>query len=128
PWLDGYEGSKPVRVGNAASEQLQIDVYGEGLDALYQARVRGVGVDPQAWKIQLAILDHLENAWHEPDQGIWEIRGERQHFVHSKARAWVRLHRAVRTVEEQSLEGPVDRWRSVRDEIHHEVCERGYDE
>jgi GH15 family glucan-1,4-alpha-glucosidase len=128
PWLDGYEGSKPVRVGNAASEQLQIDVYGEVLDALYQARVRGVGVDPQAWKIQLAILDHLENAWHEPDQGIWEIRGERQHFVHSKAMAWVAFDRAVRTVEEQSLEGPVDRWRGVRDEIHREVCERGYDE
>ena len=128
PWLAGYEGSAPVRIGNAASEQFQLDVYGEVLDALYQARVRGVGVDPQAWRIQLAVLDHLEEAWHQPDEGIWEIRGERRHFVHSKAMAWVAFDRAVRTVEEQGLEGPVDRWRRLRDEIHQEVCERGYDE
>jgi GH15 family glucan-1,4-alpha-glucosidase len=128
PWLGGYEGSQPVRIGNAASEQLQLDVYGEVLDALYQARIRGVGIDPQAWRIQLAVLDHLEEAWHEPDEGIWEIRGERRHFVHSKVMAWVAFDRAVRTVEEQGLDGPVDRWRRVRDEIHQEVCERGYDE
>jgi GH15 family glucan-1,4-alpha-glucosidase len=127
PWLAGYEGSRPVRIGNAASEQLQLDVYGEVLDALYQARVHGVGIDPQAWRIQLALLDHLEEAWRDPDEGIWEIRGERRHFVHSKAMAWVAFDRAVLTVEGQGLEGPVDRWRELRDEIHREVSERGLD-
>src|SRR5207237_10266788 len=115
------------RSGNAAREQLQLDVYGEVLDALYQARLRGVGVDPQAWRIQLAVLDHLEDAWRDPDEGIWEIRGERRHFVHSKAMAWVAFDRAVRTVEEQHVDGPADRWRTVRAEIHREVCERGFD-
>jgi GH15 family glucan-1,4-alpha-glucosidase len=128
PWLGGYEGSKPVRIGNAASEQLQLDVYGEVLDALYQARTHGIATDPQAWRIQLALLDHLQEAWREPDEGIWEIRGERRHFVHSKAMAWVAFDRAVRTVEDQSLDGPVDRWRELRDEIHGEVCEHGFDE
>jgi GH15 family glucan-1,4-alpha-glucosidase len=127
PWLAGYEGSQPVRVGNAASEQLQLDVYGEVLDALYQARVHGVGIDAEAWEIQRALLDHLEEAWREPDEGIWEIRGERRHFVHSKAMAWVAFDRACRTVETQGLDGPSDRWRAVRDEIHGEICERGFD-
>jgi GH15 family glucan-1,4-alpha-glucosidase len=127
PWLDGYEGSQPVRVGNAASEQLQLDVYGEVLDTLYQARVHGIGIDPQAWRIQLALLDHLEDAWRAPDEGIWEIRGERRHFVHSKVMAWVAFDRAVRTVEQQGLDGPADHWRELRDEIHREVCERGFD-
>jgi GH15 family glucan-1,4-alpha-glucosidase len=128
PWLDGYEGSRPVRIGNAASEQLQLDVYGEVIDALYQARVRGVGVDPQAWRIQLAMLDHLAEAWRDPDEGIWEIRGERRHFTHSKVMTWVAFDRAVRTVEQQGLDGPEDRWRELRDEIFAEVCERGFDE
>jgi GH15 family glucan-1,4-alpha-glucosidase len=127
PWLDGYEGSRPVRVGNAASGQLQLDVYGEVLDCFYQARVHGLPVDPQGWSIQLGLLDHLEDAWRQPDDGIWEIRGERRHFVHSKAMAWVAFDRAVRTVEDRGFEGPVDRWRRVRDEIHADVCERGYD-
>jgi GH15 family glucan-1,4-alpha-glucosidase len=127
PWLAGYEGSRPVRIGNAASEQLQLDVYGEVLDALYQARAHGVGIDAQAWRIQLALLEHLEEAWRDPDEGIWEIRGERRHFVHSKAMAWVAFDRAVRTVEQHGLDGPVDRWRDLRDEIHREVCERGFD-
>jgi GH15 family glucan-1,4-alpha-glucosidase len=127
PWLDGYEGSRPVRLGNAASEQLQLDVYGEVLDALYQARVRGIGVDPQAWRIQRAMLDHLADAWREPDEGIWEIRGERRHFTHSKVMTWVAFDRAVRTVEQQGLDGPEDRWHEVRDEIHSEVLERGFD-
>ena len=128
PWLEGYEGSGPVRVGNAASEQLQLDVYGEVLDCLYQARVHGLPVDPQAWQIQLALLDHLEQAWQSPDEGIWEIRGERRHFVHSKTMAWVAFDRAVRTVEEEhGVDGPVDRWRRLRDEIHGEVCEKGFD-
>jgi GH15 family glucan-1,4-alpha-glucosidase len=127
PWLAGYEGSAPVRVGNAASAQLQLDVYGEVLDCLYQARTHGLPVDQQAWRIQLALLDHLMDAWREPDEGIWEIRGERRHFVHSKAMAWVAFDRAVRTVEDDGLHGPVDRWRAVRDEIHAEVCEHGFD-
>jgi GH15 family glucan-1,4-alpha-glucosidase len=128
PWLGGYEGSRPVRIGNAASEQLQLDVYGEVLDALYQARVRGIGLDPQAWRIQLAMLDHLADAWRDPDEGIWEIRGERRHFTYSKVMAWVAFDRAVRTLEQQGLEGPEDRWRELRDEIFAEVCERGFDE
>jgi GH15 family glucan-1,4-alpha-glucosidase len=128
PWLAGYEGSAPVRVGNAASEQLQLDVYGEVLDCLYQARVHGLAVDPNAWRIQLALLEHLEEAWREPDEGIWEIRGERRHFVHSKAMAWLAFDRAVRTIETQELDGPADRWRALRDEIHAEVCEHGFDE
>jgi GH15 family glucan-1,4-alpha-glucosidase len=127
PWLAGYEGSAPVRVGNAASAQLQLDVYGEVLDALYQARSHGVALDPEAWRIQIALLEHLEEAWHEPDEGIWEIRGPRRHFVHSKAMAWVAFDRAVRTVGEHGLEGPVDRWRALRDEIHAEVCTKGFD-
>ena len=126
-WLAGYEGSQPVRVGNAASEQLQLDVYGEVLDCLYQARVHGVEFDRQAWQIQVALLEHLESAWRNPDQGIWEIRGERRHFVHSKAMAWVAFDRAVRTIEEHGVDGPIDRWRAVRDEIHREVCEHGFD-
>jgi len=128
PWLEGYEGSQPVRVGNAASGQLQLDVYGEVLDCFYQARVHGLPVDPQGWRIQLGLLDHLEEAWREPDDGIWEIRGGRRHFVHSKAMAWVAFDRAVRSVEDYGFEGPVDRWRAVRDEIHADVCERGFDD
>jgi GH15 family glucan-1,4-alpha-glucosidase len=127
PWLEGYEGSRPVRVGNAASEQLQLDVYGEVLDCLYQARVHGLPMDPNAWQLQLTMLGHLEGAWRQPDDGIWEIRGERRHFVHSKAMAWVAFDRAVRTVESQDVDGPLDRWRAVRDEIFRDVCEHGFD-
>src|SRR5579872_1813570 len=127
-WLPGYESSAPVRIGNAASEQFQVDVYGEVMDALYQARTHGLHAAPHAWALQTLLLDHLEEAWRQPDEGIWEIRGERQHFVHSKVMAWVAFDRAVRSVEDQGLSGPVDRWREVRDEIHREVCELGYDE
>ena len=127
PWLTGYEGSAPVRVGNAASEQLQIDVYGEVMDALYQARAHGLGKEPHAWALQKTLLGYLERAWSQPDDGIWEIRGVRQHFVHSKVMSWVAFDRAVRTVEEQGLDGPVDEWRRLRDRIHAEVCERGFD-
>src|SRR5205807_1267818 len=109
-WLDGYEGSTPVRVGNAASEQFQLDVYGEVIDCLYQARAHGLPFDANAWKIQLALLNHLEEVWRDPDEGIWEIRGERRQFVHSKVMAWVAFDRAVRTIEEgHGVEGPVDR-------------------
>jgi GH15 family glucan-1,4-alpha-glucosidase len=128
PWLSGYEGSRPVRIGNAASEQLQVDVYGEVMDALYQARVHGLPTQHHAWDIQKTLLGYLESAWAQPDEGIWEIRGEPRHFVHSKMMAWVAFDRGVRSVEEQGLDGPADRWREVRDTIHAEVCERGYDD
>jgi len=128
PWLPGYEGSAPVRIGNAASEQLQVDVFGEVMDALYQARAHGLAREADAWELQKTLLARLEEVWTEPDDGIWEIRGERRHFVHSKVMAWVAFDRAIRTVEEQDLEGPADEWRSVRDRIHAEVCEQGYDE
>jgi GH15 family glucan-1,4-alpha-glucosidase len=128
PWLPGYEASSPVRVGNAASEQLQVDVFGEVMDALYQARAHGLVEEPHAWQLQKTLLRRLEDVWSEPDDGIWEIRGERRHFVHSKVMAWVAFDRAVRTVEEQSLDGPEDVWRAVRQLIHDEVCERGFDE
>jgi GH15 family glucan-1,4-alpha-glucosidase len=128
PWLAGYEKSAPVRIGNAASEQIQIDVYGEVMDALYQARVHGLDAEPEAWELQKALLGYLEQVWRQPDEGIWEIRGEKRHFVHSKVMAWVAFDRAVRSVEEQRLDGPVERWRALRDEIHAEVCEHGYNE
>jgi GH15 family glucan-1,4-alpha-glucosidase len=128
PWLDGYEGSTPVRIGNGASEQLQLDVYGEVMDALYQARAHGLAKDDNAWSLQKHLLQHLEDAWHEPDNGIWEIRGPKRHFTHSKVMAWVAFDRAVRTVEEQGLAGDVDRWRAARDEIHAQVCANGFDE
>ena len=127
PWLAGYEGSAPVRIGNAASEQLQLDVYGEVMDALYQARAHGLPVEPPAWELQKTLLGFLADAWRKPDEGIWEIRGERRHFVHSKVMAWVAFDRAVRTVETQELDGPVDRWRAERDAIHDEVCAQGFD-
>jgi GH15 family glucan-1,4-alpha-glucosidase len=126
-WLDGYEGSRPVRIGNRASEQLQLDVYGEVLEALFQGRAHGLPVEAPAWALQRKLLQHLETAWREPDEGLWEIRGPRRHFTHSKVMCWVAFDRAVRSVEEQRLEGPVERWRELRDEIHAEVCRRGYD-
>jgi GH15 family glucan-1,4-alpha-glucosidase len=127
PWLDGYEGSKPVRIGNGASEQLQLDVYGEVIQALYEAREHGLAQDEDAWSLQKHMLGHLEETWREPDNGIWEIRGPKRHFTHSKVMAWVAFDRAVRTVEGQGLDGPVDHWRGVRDAIHADVCSNGYD-
>jgi GH15 family glucan-1,4-alpha-glucosidase len=128
PWLSGYEGSAPVRVGNAASNQLQIDVFGELMDALYQARVHGLANERPAWALQRVLLEYLETIWDEPDNGIWEIRGEPRHFVHSKVMAWMAFDRAVRSVETQGLEGPVEHWRELRDAIHAEVCERGFND
>ena len=116
-----------MRVGNAASEQLQLDVFGELMDALYQARGHGLPIQQSAWSLQKLLLEYLEEIWSQPDEGIWEIRGERRHFVHSKVMAWVAFDRAVRSVETQGMDGPVDRWREIRDAIHSEVCERGYD-
>ena len=127
PWLSGYERSAPVRIGNQASQQLQLDIYGEVLDALYQARGYGAPAERPAWRLQRKLLAWLEHAWREPDEGIWEIRGPRQHFTHSKVMCWVAFDRAVRTVEEHGLDGPVDRWRRIRDEIHADVCRHGYD-
>lgn len=126
-WLPGYEGSAPVRIGNAASDQFQLDVYGEVLGALHEGRRLGLDSSGPAWDLELAILDFLETGWKEPDEGIWEVRGPRRHFTHSKVMAWMAMDRAVKDVEEFGLEGPVDRWRSLRDEIHQEVCEQGYD-
>ncbi len=117
--LAGYEGSRPVRVGNAAAAQLQIDIYGELLDAFYQARKRGLVDDDADWTVQCELLKHLETLWSEPDEGIWEVRGPPQHFVYSKIMAWVAFDRAVKTVEEFGLPGPVERWRELaRRSIH----------
>src|ERR1041385_5193687 len=125
-WLPGYERSAPVRVGNAAANQLQLDVYGEVIDALYQACKSGLGRDDVAWGLQFALLAHLERAWVEPDSGMWEVRGPPRHFTYSKVMAWVAFDRAVKMVEGMGLPGPVERWRELRDRIHRDVCERGY--
>ncbi|WP_237476444.1 glycoside hydrolase family 15 protein [Lichenibacterium dinghuense] len=127
PWLAGYEGSTPVRVGNAAAGQLQLDVYGEVLDAMYQARRLGLAPDDNGWHLERALVEHLETIWQEPDEGIWEVRGGRKHFTASKVMVWAAFDRAIRSVEEFELEGPVDRWREVRDRVHAEVCDMGYD-
>ncbi len=127
PWLAGYEGSLPVRIGNSASEQLQLDVYGEVMDALYQARSHGMRAGKTSWSLQQKLLEGLEERWREPDEGIWEVRGPRRHFTHSKVMAWVAFDRAVRSVEEQGLDGPVERWRALRAEIHEQVCSEGFD-
>ncbi len=126
-WLPGYAGSTPVRVGNAASSQFQLDVYGEVMDALHTARRLGLPPDDNAWHVQRRMLEYVERVWWEPDEGIWEVRGPRRHFTHSKVMAWVALDRAVKAVERFGLEGPVDRWRTARDQIHADVCAKGYD-
>jgi GH15 family glucan-1,4-alpha-glucosidase len=125
-WLPGYEGSQPVRCGNAAASQLQLDVFGEVLDALYQACVAGLAPHDAAWDVQRAMLGYLEKAWIQPDEGIWEVRGPPRHFTHSKIMSWVAFDRAVKMVEGMGLEGPVERWRALRDRIHADVCARGY--
>ncbi|NUO55904.1 MAG: glycoside hydrolase family 15 protein [Hamadaea sp.] len=126
-WLPGYEQSSPVRVGNAASGQFQLDVWGEVLDGLHQSRAVGMGATDEAWDLQRALLDYLESHWDEPDNGLWEVRGDRQHFVHSKVMAWTGFDRAVQAVEKFGLPGDADRWRAARDAVHAEVCERGFD-
>jgi GH15 family glucan-1,4-alpha-glucosidase len=127
PWLPGYERSTPVRIGNAAHGQLQLDVFGEVVDTLFQGKRGGLETRPPDWNFLRAILEHLEQVWNRPDEGIWEIRGASQHFTYSKIMAWVALDRGIRAIEVNKVEGPVDRWREVRQRIHAEVCERGYD-
>jgi GH15 family glucan-1,4-alpha-glucosidase len=127
PWLPGYEGSKPVRIGNAATEQLQLDVYGEVMDALHQGRVHELEVSKEAWALQRRLLVYLDGAWKQPDDGIWEVRGPRRHFTHSKVMAWVAFDRGVQAVERFGRDGPAERWRAVRAEIHAEVLEKGFD-
>jgi len=126
-WLDGYEGSSPVRTGNAASEQLQLDVWGETLDALFLAREAGLPADPDAWALQVALMDHLESAWQQPDNGLWEVRGEQQHFTHSKIMAWAAADRMARSVRSHGLPGPVLRWEQLRELIHHDVITHAFD-
>ncbi|WP_233848145.1 glycoside hydrolase family 15 protein [Paraburkholderia sp. HD33-4] len=125
-WLPGYEGAKPVRIGNNAVGQRQLDVYGEVMNALHLARVGGLQADVTAWSVQCAMLEHLTTIWREPDEGIWETRGGRQHFTFSKVMAWVAFDRAIRSAEMFNLEGPLDGWRATRDTIHAEVCEKAW--
>jgi GH15 family glucan-1,4-alpha-glucosidase len=127
PWLPGYEESRPVRIGNAAVNQLQLDVYGEVMDALHVARHAGIAPSEASWALQKALLSWLEHAWREPDEGIWEVRGPRRHFTHSKVMAWVAFDRGVKAVERFGAHGPVDRWRQLRATIHEEVCRQGFD-
>jgi GH15 family glucan-1,4-alpha-glucosidase len=126
PWLPGYENSRPVRLGNAAHGQLQLDVFGEVMDALHQARGGALDSREADWAFQRALLAHLEKVWDEPDEGIWEVRGARRHFTHSKVMAWVALDRGVRAIETYGLAGPLDRWRQLRKSIHDDVCEQGF--
>jgi GH15 family glucan-1,4-alpha-glucosidase len=127
PWLSGYDKSSPVRVGNAAHQQTQLDVYGELLDALHQARKGGLAPEESGWELQLAILDHLEEVWQQPDEGIWEVRSGPEHFVYSKVMAWVAFDRSIKSAERFKLACPLERWRKIRKAIDAEVCEKGYD-
>ncbi|HEV2132165.1 MAG TPA: glycoside hydrolase family 15 protein, partial [Longimicrobiaceae bacterium] len=127
PWLPGYEGSAPVRVGNGAYGQLQLDVFGEVMDALHQARCGGMQPSDEGWRLQCALVQHLESVWEAPDQGLWEVRGGPQHFTHSKVMAWVAIDRAIKGAEAYRFDGPLDRWRALRERIHAEVCRNGYD-
>ena len=126
PWLPGYEGSLPVRVGNAAADQLQLDVYGEVMNCLFDSTADGVADDAFAWSLQKQLLQHLETAWCEPDEGIWEVRGPRQHFTHSKVMAWVAFDRGSRTAERLG-DGDAAKWRTIADEVHEQICREAYD-
>ncbi|WP_087723203.1 glycoside hydrolase family 15 protein [Pandoraea sp. PE-S2T-3] len=126
-WLPGYEGAKPVRVGNGAVGQLQLDVYGEVMDALHQARLGGLTPDDATWEVQTKLVAHLETVWRKPDEGIWEVRGGRQHFTYSKVMAWVAFDRAIKSAQRFNLPGPVDHWRKLCQEIHTDVCTHGFD-
>lgn len=127
PWLEGYEGSRPVRVGNKASHQLQLDVFGEVMDCLALGRDAGLAQDPDEWPFQRDLLAHLENVWREPDAGLWESRGEPQHYTYSKVMVWVAFDRGVKAVERYGLDGPVERWRNIRDLVHGLICSEHFD-
>jgi GH15 family glucan-1,4-alpha-glucosidase len=128
PWLSGFAGSTPVRIGNDAVNQLQLDVYGEVMDSLSLARESGLSAQPDVWALQRALMDFLRTHWRQPDEGLWEVRGGRRQFVHSKVMVWVAADRAVRTLERHpELDGDLDGWRALRDEVHREVCDKGYD-
>ncbi|MBM7112783.1 glycoside hydrolase family 15 protein [Archangium primigenium] len=127
PWLPGYGASKPVRTGNAAVDQFQLDVYGEVMDALHQAHRIGLRDDPRAWDVALVLMDFLESGWRNPDAGMWEVRGDLQHFTYSKVMAWVAFDRAVKAVQRQGMQGPAEHWMKVRDLIHQEICQNAYD-
>jgi GH15 family glucan-1,4-alpha-glucosidase len=127
PWLPGYAGSRPVRIGNAAHTQRQLDIYGEVMDTLHVARRSGLADDPDTWRLQRVLLQFLESAWPEPDEGIWEVRGPRRHFTHSKVMAWVAFDRAIKAIDRFGLDGPRNRWQAHRDRIHAEVCRDGFD-
>jgi GH15 family glucan-1,4-alpha-glucosidase len=126
PWLPGYEKSAPVRLGNAAAKQFQLDVYGEVMDTLHLAREGGLPPEPEAWKVQVALLKFLASHWELPDDGLWEVRGPRRQFTHSKIMAWVAFDRAIKDAEQDGLEAPIERWRQLRSAIHSQVCERGF--
>ncbi|MFF3327231.1 glycoside hydrolase family 15 protein [Streptomyces sp. NPDC002889] len=126
-WLPGYENSAPVRVGNGAANQLQLDVYGEVTEALHLAHMTGLSRNDYASLLQLKLISYLKDHWDQPDEGIWEVRGPRRHFVHSKVMAWVAVDRTIKLIESGDAEGPLEQWRELRDEIHHDVCEKGYD-
>jgi GH15 family glucan-1,4-alpha-glucosidase len=126
PWLPGFNGAAPVRVGNGAHRQIQLDMYGEIMDVFHIARRSGIEPDETAWHLQRVLLDHLEAIWRKPDDGMWELRGEPIQLTHSMARAWVGFDRAVKAVERFHLDGPAEKWRSLRDEIHHQVCDEGF--
>ncbi|HEY3820241.1 MAG TPA: glycoside hydrolase family 15 protein [Polyangiaceae bacterium] len=128
PWLPGYGGARPVRVGNAAHQQRQLDVYGEVLDSTYQCHRVGMKPNADGWDLMTKLLEFLESSWEEPDDGIWEVRGPQRQFTHSKVMAWLAFDRGIRLIEELGVPGPRDRWRAVREKVHAEVCQRGYDE
>lgn len=127
PWLSGYENSRPVRIGNAAHNQLQLDIFGEVMDVLHQGRRGGLGANEAGWAMQREFLSHLEHIWQEPDEGLWEVRSGREHFTHSKAMAWLAFDRAIRSAEMFKLPGPLEEWCALRDRIHADVCARGFD-
>jgi GH15 family glucan-1,4-alpha-glucosidase len=126
PWLPGYEGSAPVRIGNGAYDQFQLDVFGEVLDTLHHCWLAGIDAGEDGWRLEKSLLRHLETVWTKPDEGIWEVRGPKRHFTHSKMMAWVALDRGVKGIEKFGLEGPRDRWAALRDEIHEQVCREGF--
>jgi GH15 family glucan-1,4-alpha-glucosidase len=127
PWLPGYANSRPVRIGNAAFAQLQLDVYGELMDAMHVGRKFELDAHAESWRVQKALIGHLAQIWDEPDHGIWEVRGPPRHFTHSRVMAWVAFDRAVRAVESFGLSGPAEEWRELRAAIHADICEQGFD-